>query len=124
MKLEEFYVCIIRAHAVGFALLLNEDRSVAGYSTLQRGLDNFTRMYEAAHRRGYQGSMGACLNFMFFQPAIVHVKSLDEITAWCEKPMKAMAYRCEAGDFLGCPLIPAIAEPVWNEGHKPELISA
>ncbi len=105
-------------------VLLNQDRSVCGFRTVDAGLGSFEQKYESGHRRGYEASMSACINWMTMQPSIVTIEDPEEIRQWVDDAdnLKSCSVSGIAGSFLGLKLDPTKAMPVWDGGVKPKLI--
>jgi hypothetical protein len=121
-------VCIMKIHDDGVAkylLLASQERDdswcVAGYETVKRGVDTFERMYNSAHRRSYEGSMSACINFIFMQPSIVEITE-EELPKLASKTPSVMNVHTVAGGFHGI-TTSKLAEKYWEKGVKPALIS-
>jgi len=118
------YIALIRT-AQGYFVLLNQDRSVCGFTSIGAGLDSFERKYMEGHGRSYEGSMSACINHITLQPSIVSIESPDEIRQWAADPekMKMCSVSNVSGDFVGLVLDSTKAASVWESGAKPRLIS-
>lgn len=99
--------------------------AIAGFESAGDGLRHFTDGYNRNHRRGYEPSMSACINFIQFQPAIVRIHSLDDLKAVLDDPEKptVMTYGSIAGRMTGVPVNVEKATPVWEAGQKPALIT-
>lgn len=123
------FVAIIQVTVDGkhqYLLLVNEKKTaIHGFRTLREGLNCFTDMYESGHRRSYEASMSACLNWMFFRPVILEA-SEEDIRSWFSDPSKTAIHdaSCGAGFFSGVKLDEEIGQRLWESGTKPELIRA
>jgi hypothetical protein len=119
-----FHVALIRT-ARDYFVLLNHDRSICGFISIEAGRDSFEGMYMDSHRRSYEGSMSACINHITFQPAFISIESLDEIYRWVADPerMKVCSVSNVSGHFVGLLLDSTKAASVWERGAKPKLYS-
>lgn len=105
-------------------VLLNRDHSVAGFHTAEEGLLSFENIYQRAHKRSYEASMSACINWMQMQPSIIAIQDPEVIRTWVDdsENMQMQSVAGIAGHFLGLRLNTEKATPAWDMGAKPKLI--
>lgn len=123
------HVCIVEMSGKDgqsvFGLLMTkptgEDMwSIRGFKSEAEGLEYFESAYRRAHHRSYEGSMSACINFMFFRPSIMKL-SIPEIETLIEERKIVRAQNVAGGvDYL--PLVADKTQPIWEKGAKPALI--
>lgn len=123
-----YSIAIIRMDVRGkheYAVLLNRDKTVCGFLSVVDGIRDFEERYNSSHRRSYEGSMSALLNWTFFRPAIVEIEDVKDIEKLVEDPVniKMASYSHISGNFNGLVLDPTKAEAVWRKGAKPNLIA-
>ena len=110
----------------GFFLVLTQDRNIRVFESRGDGLRYYEDSYTRAHRRNYEGSMSACVNWMQFQPSIVEVEEpvLENIAAKILDPaLSVVALNSASGHYVVACTRPE-AEQLWDEGVKPRLISS
>lgn len=97
---------------------------VEGYQSEEEGVKSFEEGYDHAHGRSYEGSMSACVNWMFFRPSVIKVaegeKGLKRLVG---KNHKLCTYSNVSGSYTGISLDPKLAKILWDRGRKPELWS-
>ena len=117
------WVCLIKMHeSYGLMAVLGDDKvwGVRGFASKADALGYFERGYDAAHRRSYESSMSACLNWLHFQASVVDLKDSEMPALVSERAIKTGRHISGRMDFI--PLIAEKAEPIWKAGAKPELI--
>lgn len=62
-------------------VLVNDDNSIAASESVDGIIMRFQDRYNRRHALSYEGSMSACLNYIFFQPAAVWYDNLDSLRA-------------------------------------------
>jgi hypothetical protein len=108
-------------------VMLNRDKSVAGWASEQEAHAYFTRGYNASHRRSYEASMSACIHAIEFDPR-VHVFAdeaafkarLAEIAPF---PYPVESVSSISGHYLGIRLQPEAGIAFHQQGRTPDLIS-
>jgi len=117
-----------------------------GWRTLREGMAYFERAYHVNHRRGYEASMSACINYIQLQPKIVGFANIKELELKLlpvvpenptEEQVKAAALATTSpfnarrtvhglntvsGNYDVLPLLAEVARPFWDAGASPNLI--
>lgn len=110
-----------------YYVVVNDDNSVAAHKSVEEGLKSFEKLYNTNHARSYEGSMSACINWLFFRPAIVGFASLsalrkDLFAGIADEDIRVYSVRNVSGGFLGL-LCGEGADKVWQTAAKPALIT-
>ena len=106
-----------------YYFMLNADGSIAAFKTLQKGSEYFTDGYKSNHRRGYEASMSACINYISFTPSVI-ATTLDKIKLLVgEPPYHPVTIGNVSGRMYGleCVNVPD-TEKIFEAGFKPALI--
>jgi hypothetical protein len=116
-------ICLVKFDDKIFVMADADNQCIQGFKTIKNGLRFFEDAYNENHARSYEASMSACVNYIYFQPSIVYVKSYDELKKKIvdEKDFKVYDLRCVAGFMVGISTRPT-AKEYWEKGHKPKLI--
>lgn len=124
------YISIIQMNGAGtlhrdrYGLLMTKTDEgiwmIHGFQTETDGIRYYEDGYNKAHAISYEGSMSACINYMFFRPSIVNM-SLEAIESMVDEQV-VHTMRNVAGTCHFLPLIHAVADVRWNAGTKPRLI--
>ena len=124
--MEISFVVILRT-LEGFFLMMTGDGkvlSIHGFKSLKEAKDYFEVGYNTNHARGYEPSMSACINFIQFTPSIVQFPSLENMIETLKlKECKPFRLHSVSGHFDGLKLDDKIAEPIWEKGERPGLIT-
>ena len=110
-----------------YFILATEDPmgSIRAWLRKREAVGYFERGYNQAHKRGYQMSASATLNWMQFSPSIVRVASLEAVKEYlafdADGSLPLKRYSGVAGSMLGLPCNNKAAA-LWEAGAKPELI--
>jgi|ERR1700739_29243 len=125
--MEDAYVCIVQTSEVTGVLLTLTGKTeesktymIQGFETLKEGLRYFEDSYNRAHGRGYEASMSACINGIFFRPSILKL-SIPDLKKHLEEGVKPVTVRNISGSMTLLPMVDATA--LWESGSKPRLIS-
>lgn len=100
---------------------------ISGFENKQKALDFFQKGYNQSHRRGYEASMSACINYITFQPAI-HEISEDELQGLVEQGVivpetfKSYSLNHISGMMTGALCTGENAEKWHESGTSPRLI--
>jgi hypothetical protein len=112
-----------KQNVTNYVILANsDDRSIRGWHTLREAKAHFEDSYNTAHSRSYEGSMSACVNFMFFNYSIIET-DLEEIKGKiaAEDP-GTLRISHISGRITGITTRPE-AKDFWDRGVKPSLIT-
>ena len=119
------WVCIIQVNQ-GYCLLAGQSDDklwrIHGFESGFEGIKYFQRSYRAAHSRGYEASMSACVNAIFFRPGILQL-SIDDMKLLAGPKPRLESYSNVSGRIVGYPLDAKLAGPLWEAASKPSLIS-
>src|SRR3990167_4991100 len=74
---DKYYMALIEADNKIW-LMLTEGNAIRAFKTQPEALAHFEDAYQGAHARGYEASMSACINYIHFQPSIIHA-SLEDV---------------------------------------------
>lgn len=109
-----------RAHL----LMTSHDGSIEAFATEQEAMDFFTKGYNRSHQRSYQGSMSACIHYIFFQPVIVRFDSDTALKAALEGPPYSLVTAHNiAGSMCGFQLKEEAVTLLKTQGTSVKLIS-
>lgn len=121
------YTVLILMHAggpeeIGLLAVEEEDKQwmVRGFTTEEAALEYFEGGYRNCHQRSYESSMSATINWLTFQPSIIHL-SEDKLAELVSQKVVKRA-RNVAGSMDYIPLKLELAKPLWESGRKPTLI--
>ena len=100
-------------------------KAIVGFESEKAGLAYYEDAYKAAHARSHEGSMSACVNFIFLQPSIVGFKNEEAIKKVLK--MDKDGGVCPAHLSNGLVRMDGVecnkkAEALWEKGAKPHLI--
>lgn len=105
-----------------FILLTNPDGVVSGFESEKQGCNSFEQAYNRGHARGYEGSMSACIHFIFYQPSIVYFTNIEAVKKILKDPIILISSWSAAGSMYGLQCKVKEARTLWNKGMKPRLI--
>lgn len=114
----------------GYFLLLNRDDatkvvSIRGWKSLRDAISYYEDGYNAGHNRSHEASMSACINFIQFQPRIIQFPTLDDLVKGLDLTPneKPLTIRSISGCYLVLKLKSELAEPIYEKGFEPKLIT-
>ena len=122
------YVAVMH-NSGGYYLMLNRDDNniltIRGWLKLSDALAWFTNAYNSNHDRGYESSMSACMNYIEFQPKILGFNGLQDMIDKLKlsKGSRVSSISSVSGSYTVLVLDPVLAEPLYNNGSSPELIT-
>lgn len=105
-----------------FILMTDKDGVVSGFESERQGCESFERAYDRGHSRGYEGSMSACLHFVFYQPSIVYFANTEAVKKILKEPIVLISSWSAAGSMYGLQCKVKETKAIWNKGTKPKLI--
>lgn len=118
-----FAIALVKADGE-YYVLVNRDNSVAGFDSVHAGLAFYEEKYERRHRSGYEQSMSACINYIFFQPAIVEFKGVEELREalglGADPTLCTLSH--VSGFMSGIRADREKAATIWDKAEKPILI--
>jgi hypothetical protein len=100
-----------------------EPHTVAGWESVEDGIQEYEDNYNRNHIRGYEASMSACINFMFMQPSIIWIDSDEGLHAIVGPEPELQHCSHVSGGFLGLVTLEEVSAPMWGKGAKPRLIN-
>lgn len=106
-------------------ILMVYDKSrylIQGFKDVADGVRFFEEGYMRAHKRGYEGSMSACLSMIQAQPSIIEA-SVEDIKTWIgeDAQLYDISGLADPGR-KGLKVLPKY-QKVWDKGEKPRLIA-
>lgn len=121
-----FAVTLMRSDGKVY-VLVNDDNSIAASKSVDEVIKGFEDRYNRKHAISYEGSMSACINYIFFQPAAVWYENLDALRASLfagvrDEDIRVYSVRNVSGGFRGLLCGPG-SEAVWEAARKPGLIT-
>ena len=112
------FACLIKTSQGIYWLATKDPISVTGFTSKKQGLQYFEDAYGAAHERGYEASMSACINWIFFQPSIIGFEKQEDMLPFYEGHPSKLS--CVAG-FITALTGKGDLQKLWDEGTKPDL---
>lgn len=104
-------------------LLGANDEGIHARESLEERIKDLESEYNRFHRRSYEGSMSATLNWMQFQPSVVGFKDVDAIRRFLgDEPYHLVTASSVCGRITGI-VCPPGSINMWKNGAKPRLIS-
>jgi hypothetical protein len=126
---DKTYVAVMKT-TEGYFLMLTQDtqskiRSILGWKSLGDATRYFEDGYNENHRRGYEASMSACMNYIQFQPRILEFNGLQDMIDKLRLTAgeKAMRLHSISGSYEVMKLDSVLAEPIYKNAVNPKLIS-
>ena len=117
------YIAIIKSGEKFFVMANRDDNSIAVFESVGDGLRSFEDAYNRNHRRGFEASMSACINYIQFQPSIVKVEGLEDVKKRiCPDQPRLARLNSIAGIMTVITTREGIEE-IWEKGRKPQLIT-
>jgi hypothetical protein len=117
------YISVVKASDNGYYIVCNrEEMCLLGFESLDNGLLYYENAYNRKHRRSYEGSMSACLNYMFCQASIVKAPDMEEIRRLVGDKPKPYNLHHISGSMIGLKLPDEYGKRLWEAGEKPKLI--
>lgn len=121
---KSFAIALVKADGEYYVLVNRGDNSVAGFRSIDAGLQFYEEKYERKHRSGYEQSMSACINYIFFQPAIVEFTGVEELREalglGVDPTLCTLSH--VSGFMSGIRADREKAAPIWDKAEKPILI--
>ncbi len=108
-----------------YYLKLTDDNTLAWFPTVEEGLASFTHQFDGHHARSYEGSMSACIHYIYFQYALVPFESVDTMkkALISSDPPEVTQLSHVSGWMTGIKADRKKAAPIWEKAKKPALIS-
>jgi len=116
-------IVLIQGSEGAVFIMADKDNSIMSFESTQKALDFFETPYNDNHKRSYEASMSACIHYIFFQPIIITVKDIEEITnkIAAANPKNYRMHHI-SGTMYGISTRSS-ALKYWEKGIRPELIS-
>ena len=126
MKPKLIHAILIRAgDPTGYYLMTDSDGNVTSFASSVKAVRHFEGGYKRKHAQGYEGSMSACINSLFFQPAAISgsLADLGKLVVRSEDGRMSLSRLSHvSGTMYGIPCKPDEAATLWEAGDKPALI--
>lgn len=109
----------------GYYILMNREKKIEAFHTLQEGLNYFETGYRECHDQGYQRSMHATISWMFSKPKILEFPGGQEGIQELMNKFKGriMTLSGMAGHYVTLELHQETLKKYYDElGVEPKLI--
>jgi len=116
-------VLVCKAQTKQVFIMANDDGTVRGFTDERQARNCWRRSYDAAHARSYEGSMSACIHFMFFQPRIVRFKDLQDIKDRIASDPPRLVQLSHNSGFMKAITCRKEAYAIWKAAEPVPLIS-
>jgi len=117
-----FFIVLIKTNKGVFILAQSEKgNAVQAFKRREEALGYFEDAYNDKHSSGYEGSMSACINWMFYQPSVVEVVGLEDIKTIAAEEPRLFHLQNSSGSMTGIDTR-EVAKELWENGVKPKLI--
>lgn len=104
----------------------SDDRSICAWDSKADALDYWENGYKKAHARSYEGSMSACVNYIFFRPSIIEIDGEPNSEALVHFGVTPNSDCIEisniSGRIMEVVLDPKLGKKLWENGTRPKLI--
>jgi len=104
---------------------LNNDKVVAAFDSVEQGLASMEAEYNRHHRRSYEGSMSACINYLSFQRALVACENVEDLKKKLlphgEPNLVELSH--VSGFMFAIRADTKKAKAIWDKAAKPALIT-
>lgn len=120
---EKFYMALIDTSG-GIFIYCDDDHHICAAKTEGEAIEWFEKTYKRKHQQSFEGSMSACINWMQFQPSIVHM-SLSDIKKDLidESKVEPVSMNSVSGFMKGIKVtFTKNGKKYWDKGTKPQLI--
>lgn len=127
-KARPFAVVLVEAGDDYYVQVSERDHSVVGFDTVEAGVSSIELAYERNHARGYEASMSACVNWIYYHRAVVALKSVDHLRKKLlpdvpDSELKLFTLSHVSGFMTGIMADKTKARRAWKTAAKPRLIS-
>ena len=115
------YIALIKSDG-NIYIMANNDFSIRAFESETEAVRYFEDGYNSCHKRSYEASMSAVVNWLHFQPSIIHVYGIFDIKErLIEEKVKCVSLGSIAGRMKAIECKEGV-EKIWDEGIKPKLI--
>jgi hypothetical protein len=126
-KASVLHVLLVKAGTpTAYYLKTDREGMVSAFKSVADAVGHYEVGYNRKHAQGFEGSMSACINSMFFQPAAISM-TLEDLGKLVERDADGVMHLSQlshvSGFMSGIPCKLAEAEKLWQKGSKPRLIS-
>lgn len=119
---DKWYLALIKDSKDNVYIVLNDNKSINGFTSLKQGCKAFEDAYNANHSRSHEASMSACLHFIQFQPKITAKPVIEaDLPAIAIDPPRATELTSISGRFIGLQIKPEYHH-LYETGVSPKLI--
>jgi hypothetical protein len=119
--MKNVYIVLINTGKAIF-IMATDDNYIHAFKTQKEALNYFEDGYQTCHKRSYESSMSACINYIGFRPRVIFIPNLDFVKNHIgEKVPRLMNLRSVAGFMKGITTCPE-AKKYWEKGIEPRLI--
>lgn len=126
-KASPLHALLIKAGTpTAYYLMTDREGMVSAFKSVAEAVGHFETGYNRKHAQGYEGSMSACINSMFFQPAAISM-TLEDLGKLVERDADGVMHLSRlshvSGFMNGIPCKLDAAAKLWQKGSKPRVIS-
>lgn len=126
-KASPLHVLLIKAgDPTAYYLKTDREGMVSAFKSVAKAVGHYEEGYNRKHAQGYEGSMSACINNMFFQPSAISM-TLEDLGKLVERDADGVMHLTRlshvSGFMIGIPCKLDEAAKLWQKGRKPRVIS-
>ena len=127
VKTKPFAVVLVKT-GDDYYVQIDDDEKVVGFDSVGQGVASLENAYNRNHGRGYEGSMSACINYIFFNRAVVGLKSVADLRKKLlpdvpDAELERASLGHVSGFMSGIKADREKAAKVWETAAHPRLIS-
>lgn len=124
---ERTYAAVMKTRNGYYLMLSRKDGVVGilGWTHLQDALSYFTACYDSNHRRSYEASMSACINYIEFHPRILEFNGLQDMIDKLKLTPNEHVVRISSisGSYEVMSLNEELVKPLYDDGIRPNLMT-
>jgi len=118
-----YYIYLLGVNEKVYIMANNEPpHNVVGFEDEKSALEYFEVPYHQAHTISHEKSMSATMHFMFYNPRLIKVESLDELKKLSTEPPELFKLNHVSGFMFGI-LCNHSATEFYDNGKVPALVS-
>lgn len=107
-----------------FYALSDDKGNIAAYDTEKVALTLIEESYNSGHRRGYEASMSAAMNWLLFHPKVVPVTGTEDLLGrFFLSPRASIVHLGSVAGHMTGLLCDRDVKAIWDAGAAPRLIS-
>lgn len=107
-----------------FYALSDDGGNIAAYDTEKKALALIEESYNSGHRRGYEASMSATMNWLLFHPKVVPIAGTEDLLErFFLSPQASVIHLGSVAGHMTGLLCDRDVKAIWDAGAAPRLIS-